>query len=59
MAEQKGKFLKIACPRCKQKQIVFGKSSMQIKCSKCNHLLTRTRGGKTKIKAIVKEVLWN
>jgi len=47
------KFLKIACPRCKNKQIIFGKSSLKIKCNKCNKLLVKTTGGKTKIRAKV------
>ncbi|MBI2632579.1 30S ribosomal protein S27e [Candidatus Pacearchaeota archaeon] len=51
------KFLKISCPRCKSKQIIFGKSSNKIKCLKCNYLLLKTMGGKAKIYAPVKEVL--
>jgi small subunit ribosomal protein S27e len=52
------KFLKISCPRCKNRQIIFGKSSLRIKCAKCNYLLVKTLGGKAKVRAIVKEVLW-
>jgi len=55
----KSKFLRIACPRCRQKQIIFGKSSMKIKCSQCNYMLVKTKGGKSKIRAPIKEVLWN
>lgn len=53
------KFLKIGCPRCKQKQVVFGKASSRIKCVKCNYLLMKTRGGKGKIRAFIKEILWS
>jgi len=52
-----GKFLKIACPRCNCPQIIYGKSSLKIKCGKCNLLLTKPQGGKTKIRALVKEIM--
>jgi small subunit ribosomal protein S27e len=52
------KFLKIVCPKCGHNQIVFGKASTQVKCAKCNHLLMKPTGGKTKVKAQVKSVLW-
>lgn len=52
-----GKFLKISCPRCRNKQIIFEKSSLKIKCSACNYLLLKTMGGKSKIRARVMEVL--
>ena len=53
------KFLKISCPRCRNNQIVFGKSATAVKCSKCGKLLVKTTGGKTKIMAKVEEVIWN
>lgn len=53
----KGKFLKIICPRCKTHQLIFGKSSLRVKCSKCGWLLIKTGGGKVKVRALVKEVL--
>ena len=52
------KFLKISCPRCKTRHILFGKSSIKVKCKKCNYLLLKTQGGKAKLRALVKEVLW-
>jgi small subunit ribosomal protein S27e len=51
------RFLRIVCPRCKNKQVIFGKSCLKVKCSKCNKLLVKTTGGKTKIKAKVEKVL--
>ena len=51
------RFLEIICPRCKSKQTIYGKSSTKIKCKECNKLLMKTTGGKTKIKARIKEVL--
>lgn len=51
------KFLLIKCPRCRKPQITFGKATLNVKCLKCNKLLVKTTGGKTKIKAEIKEVL--
>ncbi|MAG27965.1 30S ribosomal protein S27e [Candidatus Pacearchaeota archaeon] len=55
---EKSKYLKVKCPRCKSEQMIFGKSAMQIKCPECNRLLTKTTGGKTKIRALITKVLW-
>jgi len=54
----KSRFLRISCPRCYSKQVVFGKSSSTIKCRECNLLLIKSTGGKAKIKAPVKKILW-
>lgn len=54
----KGKFLKITCPKCNKKHLVFGKASIKVKCTKCNYKLIETSGGKAKVKAKVKEVMW-
>lgn len=51
------KFLRIQCPRCKKNHVVFGKSSTKVKCQKCNKLLVRTTGGKTKIKAKIQQLI--
>ncbi|MEM4259152.1 MAG: 30S ribosomal protein S27e [Candidatus Pacearchaeota archaeon] len=56
---QKSKFLKIICPRCRSHKTVFGKSSTLVKCDNCNYLLLETKGGKSKIRAPVKEVIWS
>ena len=55
-AKYKSKFLKIVCPRCYNNQIIFGKASSAVKCSKCNKELIKTTGGKARVKARVKEV---
>ncbi len=54
---ERSKFLKVTCPRCKHVQIVFGKSTSQVKCTECNYLLAKPTGGKPKIRAGVKKVL--
>jgi len=51
-----GRFLRVACTRCGNRQIVFGKSSLRIKCVRCNKLLTEPKGGKIRIRTLVKEV---
>ena len=55
--EHTSKFIKIRCPKCKNEQIMFGKSSMQVKCLVCGKILAEPTGGKSKVKARVLEVL--
>jgi len=55
--EPKSKFIKLRCPKCKNEQIVFGKSASRIKCLVCGKLLAEPTGGKTKVRARVLEVL--
>lgn len=55
--ETKSKFIKIRCPKCKNEQIMFGKSSTQVKCLVCGKILAEPTGGKSKVKARVLEVL--
>ena len=55
--EPNSKFVKVRCSKCKNEQIIFGKSSTIVKCLVCNTALSETSGGKGKIKARVLEVL--
>jgi ribosomal protein S27E len=55
---RKNKFLKIACPKCKTKKIIFGKASTSVKCDKCNYVLTKPTGGKSQVKALIRKILW-
>jgi small subunit ribosomal protein S27e len=57
MRETTSKFIKLRCPKCKNEQIIFGKSSTQIKCLVCDKVLADPSGGKSKIKARILEVL--
>ena len=50
-------FLKLRCNKCKNEQIVFGKSASKILCLVCGKHLADPTGGKTKIKARILEVL--
>lgn len=51
------KFVKIRCPKCKNEQVLFGKSSSQVSCLLCQKVLAEPTGGKAKVKARILEVL--
>jgi len=55
--ETKSKFVKVRCTKCKNEQIIFGKSSSEIKCLVCNEILSKPSGGKSKVEARILEVL--
>ncbi|MGM5480386.1 MAG: 30S ribosomal protein S27e [Nanobdellota archaeon] len=55
--EPTSKFIKVRCPKCKNEQIIFGKSASTIKCLVCEKELAEATGGKTRVKARVLEVL--
>jgi len=55
--EPDSKFVKIRCPKCKNEQITFGKSSIEVKCLVCGKVLSEPTGGKSRIKARILEVL--
>jgi len=55
--EPKSKFIKVRCPKCKNEQIIFGKSSSEIKCLVCGKVLAEPTGGKARIKSRILEVL--
>ena len=55
--ESTSKFIKIRCPKCKNEQIMYGKSSTTVLCLVCGRKLAEPKGGKAKVKARVLEVL--
>jgi len=55
--EPKSKFVKVRCPKCKNEQIIFGKSSSTVKCLVCGKVLAESVGGKARIKSRILEVL--
>ncbi len=55
--ETNSKFIKIRCPKCKNEQIIFGKTSTVIKCLVCEKVIAEPTGGKSRIKARILEVL--
>jgi small subunit ribosomal protein S27e len=55
--EQKGKFIKVKCGKCKNSQVIFGKASTKVQCLECNTTLAIPSSGKAKIRSRVEEVL--
>lgn len=51
------KFVKVRCPKCKNEQVIFGKSSTEVKCLVCDKVLAKPTGGKSMIKVRILEVL--
>lgn len=51
------KFVKVRCSKCKNEQVVFGKSSTGVDCLVCGKNLTQPTGGKSKIMDRILEVL--
>lgn len=57
LRESVSKFIKVRCPKCKNEQIIFGKTASVVNCLVCSRVLAEPTGGKSKIKARVLEVL--
>ena len=58
MLEQpKSKFIKVRCSKCKNEQVIFGNASEVVHCLVCNKELAYPTGGKSRISAIVLEIL--
>ena len=55
--ETKSKFIKIRCPKCKNEQIMFGKTATHVKCLVCDKQLAESTGGKARVRARILEVL--
>ncbi|OVE74685.1 30S ribosomal protein S27e [archaeon D22] len=55
--EPTSKFVKVRCPKCKNEQVIFGKTSTEVKCLVCEKVIAQPTGGKSKIKARILEVL--
>ena len=50
-------FVKIKCHKCSEEQIIFGKASTVVKCTKCHEVIAEPTGGKAAIKAEILELL--
>ncbi|MEM4638128.1 MAG: 30S ribosomal protein S27e [Candidatus Woesearchaeota archaeon] len=55
--ETTSRFIKVRCPKCKNEQIIFGKSASKVLCLVCGRVIASPTGGKAKIKARILEVL--
>jgi small subunit ribosomal protein S27e len=57
LKETASKFIKIRCPKCKNEQIMFGKTASRVRCLVCDKPLADSTGGKAKVRARILEVL--
>jgi small subunit ribosomal protein S27e len=55
--EPSSKFVKVRCSKCKNEQVLFGKSSVVTQCLVCSTILSEPTGGKSRISARILEVL--
>ncbi|MBI2655958.1 30S ribosomal protein S27e [Candidatus Woesearchaeota archaeon] len=55
--EPASKFIKVRCPKCKNEQIMFGKTATKVDCLVCGKVVAEPSGGKSRVKARVLEVL--
>ena len=53
----KSKFLRVACRKCKNEQVIFNKASTLVKCLKCNAELVVPSGGEAEIKGKILQTL--
>ncbi|HLD49456.1 MAG TPA: 30S ribosomal protein S27e [archaeon] len=49
MFENRSKFLRVKCKKCKNEQIIFNKAATEVKCLLCGEKLLETTGGKARI----------
>jgi len=52
------KFLRITCPKCNNRQTIFGKSSIKVECKRCKYPITKPTGGKTRVRALINKIFW-
>ncbi|MFH1823319.1 MAG: 30S ribosomal protein S27e [archaeon] len=50
------KFVRVRCPKCENEQVIFGKATTDVFCTKCKTSLAKPGASKAKIKAKVLEV---
>ncbi len=55
--KKKSGFVKVKCHECGNEQIIFGRASTEVKCTKCDVVIAIPRGGKAAIKAEILELL--
>ena len=57
ITQPKSRFLKVACLKCKNEQIIFNKSAKDIKCLVCGNILAEVTGGMSIIRSKILKVL--
>lgn len=53
----KSKFLRVACRKCKNEQVVFSKAATLVKCLKCDTELVIPTGGEAEVKGKLLQTL--
>ena len=53
----KSKFMRVACRKCKNEQVIFNKISTLVKCHQCNAELAVPTGGESEIRGKVLQEL--
>jgi len=53
----KSRFLKVACLKCKNEQIIFNKVAKDVTCLVCGNILAQVTGGKSIIRSKILKVL--
>jgi len=56
LQQNKSKFVKVRCSKCKNEQIIYGNSSQVVHCLVCSKELAYPSGGKSRISARVLEI---
>lgn len=57
LVQSTSKFIKVRCSKCKNEQIIFGKSTTPVNCLVCGTVLATSTGGKAIVKDKILEVL--
>ena len=55
--DDRSKFLKVKCKKCRNEQIIFDRCATQVKCLVCESVLAEPTGGRAIISAQVLQVL--
>lgn len=50
-------FLKVRCHSCGNEQVIYGKASTEVVCTKCSETIAIPTGGKSSVKAEILEIL--
>ncbi len=50
-------FVKVRCHKCSEEQVIFGRTSTEVKCKKCHEVIAEPTGGKSAIKAEILELI--
>jgi small subunit ribosomal protein S27e len=45
------KFVRVACKKCKNEQVIFSKCAMEVRCVNCDELVAESTGGECYVHA--------